>query len=60
LPSGDTQRVGAVGRLLVLREVRPRRTDVKLLVNPHLEQERAPRRIASLLAGLVTVEHNPL
>jgi hypothetical protein len=31
-----------------------------MLVNPHLEQERAPRRIASLLAGLVTAEHNPL
>jgi hypothetical protein len=29
-------------------------------VDPHLQQERAPRRIASLLACLVTAEHSPL
>jgi hypothetical protein len=29
-------------------------------VDPHLQQERAPRRIASLLVGLITAEHSPL
>jgi hypothetical protein len=57
---GEVRWVGAVSRRLVLREVRPGSTDVEPLVDPHLEQERAPRRIASLLVGLVTAEHSPL
>jgi hypothetical protein len=57
---GEVRWVGAVGRRLVLREVCPGPTDVEPLVDPHLEQEREPRRIASLLVGLVTTEHIPL
>jgi hypothetical protein len=56
---GEVRWVGAVGQRFVLREVGPRPTDVESLVDPHLQQERALRRIASLLAGLVTTEHNP-
>jgi hypothetical protein len=40
---GEVRWVGAVGRWLILREVRPGPTDVEPLVDPHLEHERAPQ-----------------
>jgi hypothetical protein len=50
--------VGVVVHRLVLREVLPGPTNVEPLVNPHLEQEKAPQE--DRLVGLVTTEHNPL
>jgi hypothetical protein len=40
---GEVRWVGAVGQRLVIREVGPGPTDVEPLVDPHLQQERAPQ-----------------